>query len=74
MSLRIQLLGQTRLRRDGLTLDLAGYRPVALLAYLIVTRKSHTRQHLIDLLFDGPDDPRAALRWTLSKIRKAIGD
>ncbi len=47
---------------------------MALLAYLIVTRKSHTRQHLIDLLFDGPDDPRAALRWTLSKIRKAIGD
>jgi alpha-glucoside transport system substrate-binding protein len=74
MSLRIQFLGPPRIRCDGAPIDLAGYRPLALLAYLIVTQKSHTRQQLIDLLFDGPDDPRAALRWTLSKIRKAIGD
>jgi DNA-binding SARP family transcriptional activator len=47
---------------------------LALLAYLVVTGKPHSRQHLVDLFFfDGPDDPRAALRWTLSKLRKAIG-
>ena len=74
MSLQIQFLGQTRLRRDGVPVALAGHRPLALLAYLIVTKKAHSRQQLIDLLFDGPDDPRAALRWTLSKIRKAIGE
>jgi oligopeptide transport system substrate-binding protein len=45
-----------------------------LLAYLLLTGKPHSRQHLVDLLFfEGPDDPRAALRWTLSKLRKAIG-
>jgi DNA-binding SARP family transcriptional activator len=27
----------------------------------------------VDLLFEGPDDPRAALRWTLAKLREAIG-
>ena len=74
MSLRIQLLGQARITLDGQPVDLPGYRPLALLAYLILTRKAYSRQHLIDLLFDGPDDPRAALRWTLSKLRKAIGE
>ena len=73
MSLRIQLLGQLRITRDGHAVDLPGYRPVALLAYLLLGRKAYRREHLIDLLFDGPDDPRAALRWTLSKLRKALG-
>jgi DNA-binding SARP family transcriptional activator len=73
MSLRIELLGQPRIRRDGHAVDLPGHRPLALLAYLLVTQKPHRREQLIDLLFDGPDDPRAALRWTLSKLRKAIG-
>jgi alpha-glucoside transport system substrate-binding protein len=74
MSLRIQLLGQPRIHLDESPVDLSGYRPLALLAYLLVTNRVHRREHLIDLLFDGPDDPRAALRWTLTKIRKAIGD
>jgi DNA-binding SARP family transcriptional activator len=28
---------------------------------------------LIDLLFDGPVDPNASLRWILSELRRAIG-
>ena len=28
---------------------------------------------VIDLLFDGPDDPKASLRWILSELRQAIG-
>jgi DNA-binding SARP family transcriptional activator len=74
MSLHIQFLGQPSIRFDGSAVNLSSGRPLALLAYLLVTKKSHRREHLIDLLFDGPDDPRAALRWTLTKIRKAIGD
>ncbi len=74
MSLRIQFLGQPSIRFDGSPVNLSWGRPLALLAYLLVTKKSHRREHLIDLLFDGPDDPRAALRWTLTKIRKAIGN
>ena len=53
--------------------DVPGHRPLALLAYLLVTGRAHSRQHLVDLLFETSDDPRASLRWTLSKLRKAIG-
>jgi len=73
MTLKIHFLGQPRLMLDGHPVDLPGYRPLALLAYLILSRRPFPREHLIDLLFDGPDDPRAALRWTLSKLRSAIG-
>lgn len=48
-------------------------KPFALLAYLLVTGQPATRRHLIDLLFDGPDDPLANLRWTLAELRHAIG-
>ncbi|MEG8012997.1 alpha/beta fold hydrolase [Sphingomonas sp. 22R3R2A-7] len=45
----------------------------ALLAYLIVEDRPHLREHLCDLLWDdGPDDPRGALRWSLSKLRAVI--
>jgi DNA-binding SARP family transcriptional activator len=45
----------------------------ALLAYLVLTGRPHTREHLCDLLWDSPDDPRAALRWSLTKLRAVIG-
>jgi oligopeptide transport system substrate-binding protein len=73
MTLLVHLLGPAQLSRDGDPIEIPGHRPLALLAYLLVTGKAHSRQHLVDLLFEGPDDPRAALRWTLSKLRKAIG-
>jgi DNA-binding SARP family transcriptional activator len=73
MTLLIHLLGPVRITRDGNPVEIPGHRPLALLAYLLVTGKAHSRQHLVDLLFESPDDPRAALRWTLSKLRKAIG-
>lgn len=44
----------------------------ALLAYLVATGRTHSRPHLCDLLFDGPDDPRAALRWSLTKLRPLV--
>lgn len=74
MSLRIQFLGRPRILRNGQPVELPGYRPLALLAYLVLSRRAYSREHLIDLLFDGPDDPRAALRWTLTKLRKSIGE
>ena len=73
MSLRIQLLCPVQISRDGQSVQIPGHKPLALLAYLLVTGKAHSRQHLIDLLFDGPGDPKAALRWTLSKLRGAMG-
>ncbi len=73
MTLQISLLGSPQLSRDGESLVLPGYRPLALLAYLLLSGKAQSREHLIGLLFDRPDDPRAALRWTLSKLRKVLG-
>ena len=71
--LRIQLLGPPRISRNGHPVDMPGYRPLALLVYLLITGQAHSRDHLVDLLFEGPNDPKAALRWTLTKVRKAIG-
>lgn len=74
MGLKIKLLGRPRIERDGALIELPGQRPLALLAYLLLSRKPLHRQHLVDIFFDGPDDPRAALRWTLSKLRTALGN
>jgi pimeloyl-ACP methyl ester carboxylesterase/DNA-binding SARP family transcriptional activator len=41
----------------------------ALLAYLVLTGREHTRDRLCTLLFPDVDDPRAALRWSLSRLR-----
>jgi DNA-binding SARP family transcriptional activator len=73
MSLMIRLLGPVQLSRDDQPVQVRGYQPLALLAYLLLTAQAHSRQHLIDLLFDRSDDPRASLRWTLSELRRAIG-
>jgi DNA-binding SARP family transcriptional activator len=46
----------------------------ALLAFLATTGRPHRRQRLCSLLWDVADDPRGALRWSLSRLRRAIGD
>jgi DNA-binding SARP family transcriptional activator len=73
MALQIHLLGPVRLSRDDVPIELPYRRPLALLVYLLLTHRPQSRQHLTDLLFDGPADPRAALRWNLSKLKKALG-
>ena len=74
-SLNIRLLGELRLARDGTPLPLPASRKTrALLGYLIATGQAHRRERLCDLFWDGPDDPRAELRWCLSKIRSLLVD
>ncbi len=73
MTLFIRLLGQAEIKHDDNPLKLKGHKPLALLAYLLVTGKAHTRQHLVDLLYDSADDPRRSLRWTLNQLRQTIG-
>src|SRR5262249_61149837 len=34
----------------------------------------HSRTHLCEMFWEGPDDPRAALRWSLTKIRPLLDD
>ena len=75
-SLKIRLLGELQLGRgDGPALTLPASRKTrALLGYLIATGQPHRRERLCDLFWDGPDDPRAELRWSLSKIRPLLND
>jgi DNA-binding SARP family transcriptional activator/tetratricopeptide (TPR) repeat protein len=71
--LEIRLLGELDVVRDGQRVPLpASKKARALVAYLVATRKPHLRERLCDLLWDGPDDPRAQLRWTLSKLKPAL--
>jgi DNA-binding SARP family transcriptional activator/tetratricopeptide (TPR) repeat protein len=73
LNLEIRLLGGLEVRRDGAVAELPPSRKSrALLAYLVATGRAHSRSHLCDLLFDGPDDPRAALRWSLTKLRGLV--
>ena len=71
----IRLLGDLQVVREGVAIDLpASKRTRALLGYLVATAAPQARERLCDLLWDGPDDPRAALRWSLSKLRGIVND
>ena len=73
--LEIRLLGHLEVLRDGKPVPLLPSKKTrALLAYLAATPGPVTRGHLCELLWDGPDDPRAALRWSLTKIRPLLDD
>lgn len=70
--MRIEVLGKLRLRAGGQDLRLPASRKTrALIAYLAVTGRPQTRDHLCNLLWEGPADPRASLRWSLHKLRQA---
>ena len=71
--LNIKLLGGIELRRGAVGLPLPQSKKTrALLAYLIVTARPHRRERLCSLLWDVTDDPRGALRWSLSKLRALV--
>jgi DNA-binding SARP family transcriptional activator/tetratricopeptide (TPR) repeat protein len=72
--LEIRLLGELEVVRDGQAVPLpASKKSRALLAYLAATARPHLRERLCELLWEGPDDPRAALRWSLTKLRPLAG-
>ncbi len=71
--LRLQVLGELRVLRDGTTLTLPASRKTrALLAYLALTARPQRRERLCEMFWDLPDDPRGSLRWALSKIRPFV--
>src|SRR6185503_14434756 len=72
-SLHLSVLGAFAVRHRGKPLNLPSSRKTrALLAYLAVADQPQSRQRLCELFWDTPDDLRAALRWSLSKIRKIV--
>jgi DNA-binding SARP family transcriptional activator len=73
--LEFRVLGEFEVVRDGATVTLPPSRKTrALLAYLALSRQKHRRERLCEIFWDLPDDPRGALRWSLSKIRPLVDD
>jgi len=73
MMLHITLFYSPQIFQDETLVKLRGRKPLALLTYLLLTGKAHTRQHLVDLLFSEAADPRGGLRWALSQLRRSVG-
>jgi DNA-binding SARP family transcriptional activator len=71
----VLLLGAPRIEREGEPVAVDTRKAIALLAYLAVTGRPHTRDALCNLLWPESDDQhaRGALRRTLSTLRKALG-
>jgi DNA-binding SARP family transcriptional activator/predicted ATPase len=74
-TLELRMLGGLDVRRGGQSLAQPPSKKTrALLAYLALTGRAHRRDALCSLLWDVTDDPRGALRWSLSKLRKQVDD
>jgi DNA-binding SARP family transcriptional activator len=63
------------MERGGATVDgPRGHKAWGLLAYLLRSRVSPSRERLATLLFPEAEDPLGALRWTLSALRRRLGE
>lgn len=73
--LSLHVLGAFQVVRDGSPVDLPPSRKTrALLAYLALNPRPQRRERLCEVFWEIPDDPRGALRWSLSKIRQILGE
>ncbi len=73
--LEFRVLGEFEVIRGGAPVTLPPSRKTrALLAYLALTGQKHRRERLCEIFWDVPDDPRGALRWSLSKIRPFVDE
>ncbi len=69
----ISVLGELRVQRDGQPVTLPPSKKTrALLAYLAVVQRPQRRERLCEIFWQIPDDPRGALRWSLSRIRQIV--
>lgn len=75
MKLFVKTLGELSISWDDQIQKLpSSKRTRALLAYLVMTGRPHRRERLCEVFWKLPDDPRGALRWSLSKIRGLVND
>ncbi|MCS6849317.1 MAG: BTAD domain-containing putative transcriptional regulator [Anaerolineae bacterium] len=72
LGVRLELLGAPQAQRGATPVKLSR-KAWALLAYLAVQRAMQHRRALCDLLFSSSNDPREALRWHISYIRRHLG-
>ncbi len=75
MTLAIHLLGRPRIESESRDVyQFRSRKSWALLAFLILSERPPTRNQLAFLLFAEADDPLRALRWSLSEIRRSLGE
>jgi non-specific serine/threonine protein kinase len=74
--LSLYLLGSPRIEKGDAPVEISRRKPIALLAYLAVAGKSHSRDALAALLWPEYDQNRARadLRRTLSLINRTLGE
>jgi len=74
-SFQIFLFGSPQIKLDNEVVTFPRRKAVALLSYLAVTQKTHTRDHLATLLWPENDQTsaRSNLRRILYMLRKAVG-
>lgn len=73
--LHISVLGNLAVLRHSTRMQLPPSKKTrALLAYLAVTERPHSRDRLCTMFWGVPDDPRAALRWSLSRLRPLVDE
>ncbi len=74
-TINVQLLGAPQIERDGKPVTVNTRKAIALIAYLVITAQPHSRESLVALLWPELDHRRgrAALRTTLSALKKALG-
>jgi DNA-binding SARP family transcriptional activator len=74
-SLRLTLFGLPRIERDGVPVEIARRKALALLAYLALSPTPQSREHLAELLWPERDraSARADLRSSLFILTRAIG-
>jgi pimeloyl-ACP methyl ester carboxylesterase/DNA-binding SARP family transcriptional activator len=73
--LRVSVLGNLAVSRHCMKMQLPPSKKTrALLAYLAVTARPHSRERLCAMFWPVPDDPRAALRWSLTRLRPLIDE
>ena len=74
-TLELRFLGEMEVLRAGKRLELPPSRKTrGLLAYLALSGRPHRRERLCSLLWDVADDPRGALRWSLSRLRAIVDE
>src|SRR5690606_29199593 len=74
-SVHLRLLGSLEVSRHGESLQIPPSRKVrALIGYLALSAHALSREHLCELLWDIPNDPRGELRWCLCKARMLLDE
>jgi DNA-binding SARP family transcriptional activator len=73
VTVRVWLLGQPRIERDGQVVVPRGRKSWAVLARVVLSERPVSRTRLAAELFSDADDPLGALRWCMADLRRCLG-